>query len=165
MGKPKKTTKQIKPPDYKFHEQKKWSSWVRKNIATIEKEPVPEGIDNITRYLKGTHYRYRLEFPVVGEWVTRRLGTPTVYQRPRTWYWNSKPQWERISPTPAWIDKKIHHIGDTIETNNYYLDEPWYFKGKRYRYKVVPKGVMDGAVKYVITYKKPRTWYWKKLNG
>ena len=177
-SKPKKTTTLAKPPNYKFQEQKKWSSWVRKNIDRIKKEPVPDGAGNIvTRYLKGTHYRYRLEFPVVGKWFTRRLGTPTVYQRPRTWYYNSPkwkqrkrraPRWQLIGRGgnehrgfglqttvygPPWIKNRIYAILKTSGGSD--MDGTYHFKGKTYMYKVDMEYMGHGESR-IDTYRKLR---------
>ena len=161
--------KPIQAPVYKFHKPKKWSTWVRDNIEEIRKNPVPEEADKIVvHYLKGTHYRYKLDFPVVRNWLKRSLGIPRVYRKPRTWYWESKPQWEVIGRTnygkndlnkvPKWVLKEIHKIpgGSSLGGRTYR------FKGKRYRYRVEFWGT-GGPV--MIVARKPRTWYWKKLNS
>lgn len=169
--------KPIQGPGYKFHNPKKWSTWVRDNIEEIRKKPVPDGADKtVVHYLKGTHYRYKLEFPVVRKWLIRSLGTPKVYRRPRTWYWESKPKWywepkpqwevigrtnygkKDLSKVPKWVLKEISKIpgGSSLGGQTYG------FKGKRYRYRVEFWG-QGGPI--MIVARKPRTWYWKKLTG
>ena len=184
--KPHTSTTHKKPnptPDYKLHKPEKWSTWVHDNIEEIRKKPVPDGADKtVVHYLRGTHYRYTLEFPVVRNWLRRSLGTPKVYRRPRTWYWESKPKWywkpkpqwkllgkggrdndgsERIYG-PPWIKKFIRNIinnsGGSLGDGVYHL------KGKRYRYKVIIEYLGHGGWR-TDTYRKQRTWYWKKLNS
>ena len=85
---PKKAMKRIQPPGYEFHKPEKWFTWIHDNIDRIRKNPVLDGADKtVVHYLTGTHYRYKLEFPVVRNWFRRSLGTPSVYRKPRTWYW------------------------------------------------------------------------------
>ena len=181
-SKPNKATPKKQQPRYKLHEQKKWSSWVRNNIAKIRKEPIPNGAnDTVTRYLKGTHFRYRLEFPIVGKWFTRRLGTPTVYQRPRTWYYNSSkwkqrkrraPQWQLIGRGgsehragaggyglqttvygPPWIKNRIYAILKTSSGSD--MDGTYHFKGKTYMYKIDMEYMGHGESR-IDTYRKLR---------
>ena len=174
-AKPAKNLPQV--PGYKFHKPDEWSTWIHDNIDNIRKKPAPDGADKtVVHYLKGTHYRYKLEFPVVRKWLTRSLGTPKVYRRPRTWYWKSKPkwywepnpQWEVIGRTnygksdlnrvPKWVLKEINKIpgGSSLGGQTHR------FNGKRYRYRV-EFGGQGGPI--MIVARKPRTWYWKKVTG
>ena len=176
-AKPQSVTSQIQPPGYKFHAPDKWSTWVRDNIDSIREKPVPDGTGNtVVHYLKGTHYRYKLEFPVVRKWLIRSLGTPKVYRRPRTWYWKSKPKWywepkpqwevigrrdfakQDLKKVPKWILKEISKIpgGSSLGGKTYT------FKGKRYRYMVEFLG--HGGSTMTVA-RKPRTWYWKKIKS
>ena len=176
-SKPQNVTSQIQLPGYRFHKPDKWSTWVRDNIDRIREKPVPDGADKtVVHYLKGTHYRYKLEFPVVRKWLTRSLGTPKVYRRPRTWYWKSKPKWywepkpqweiigrrdfakQDLKKVPKWILKEISKIPGGSSLGG----ETYTFKGKRYRYMVEFLG--HGGSTMTVA-RKPRTWYWKKLTS
>ena len=167
---------QIKPPGYRFHSQKKWSKWVRQNVETIRHNPVPDGAENtVVHYLKGTHYRYKLEFPVIKKWFNRSLGTPKVYRRPRTWYWKSKPQWSLMGNGggggdhlgiqiygPPWVQDRVADIINNSGGSP--GDGVYHIKGTHYRYKAVIEYLSHGAWR-VDTYKRHRTWYWKQLTG
>lgn len=162
-------------PIYRFHRPEKWSDWVHDNVANIRKKPVPAGADNtVVHYLKGTHYRYKLDFPVVKNWGKPSLGTPIIYRKQRTWYWKksqSSPQWQYIGmcyyphgeltslPIPKWVRKQIKHL---YEKNNGY-SRTYLLKGKRYRYRLEFK-TYSHANHELYVYKIPRRWYWKKLN-
>ena len=175
-SKPQKAMKRIQPPGYEFHNPVKWSSWIHDNIDRIRKKPVPDGSETtVVHHLKGTHYRYKLEFPVVRNWLRRSLGTPVVYRRPRIWYWNSEPQWEEIgwedhresnlNKVPKWVLKEIYKIPEfsSLGGQTYrFKGKRYRFKGKKYRYIVEFFG-KRGRVMTVS--RKPRTWYWKKLTG
>lgn len=173
ISKTKKSATPMKGPIYKFHRPEKWSDWVKDNVANIRKKPVPDGADNtVVHYLKGTHYRYKLDFPVVKSWGKLSLGTPVVYRRPRTWYWRksqSSSQWQFVGmcnpnreiknlSVPKWVRKQIKHLYEKNNSRTYLL------KGKRYRYRLEFK-TYSHANHELYVYKKPRTWYWKKLNG
>ncbi len=140
-------------PGYKFHKPDEWSTWVHDSIDNIRKKPVPAGAGKtVVHYLKGMHYRYKLEFPVIRKWLTRSLGTPKVYRRPRTWYWRSKPQWEQLSSNrrPPWINEFVRN------TINNQGDGVYNLKGKRYTYKVKIEYLGHGEWR-IDTHRKHRT--------
>ena len=176
-SKPKMAVKpmQVPAPGFKFHKPEKWSTWIHDNIDKIRKKPVPDGADKtVVHHLNGTHYRYKLEFPVVRNWLSRSLGTPKVYRKPRAWYWKSKPQWKLLGEGgddgmgtfriygPPWVKAYVSNV--IKNSGGSPSDGVYHLKGKRYRYKVVIEYLGHGGWR-TDTYRRPRTWYWKKLNA
>ena len=86
--KPKKSTKSLPTPSYKFIDQSNTPKWIRARINSIYKRPVQGNAGEIVVYrFKGKRYRYRLEFSVLKNWWKRDWGPVVVYRKPRTWFW------------------------------------------------------------------------------
>ncbi len=144
--------------------------WVQDQIHKICNKGLGESPEELTHELVGKNFIYRLEFDgpsgeILG--VYRILKGKAAPSKKTA----SHPQWEVIgrknygevsfNKVPAWVQKQITHIykhgpGSSLGELTYQL------KGKRYRYKLEFAG-QGGPI--LVVSRKPRTWYWKKLNG
>ena len=86
----------------------------------------------------------------------------------------SKPKWEVVQSNmvPGWVQKQIDRIYGTSPEADLGQLLIYRIKGKRFRYKMEFE-VRAGSGWYsnqrvwgnVRVYRKPRMWYWKKLNN
>lgn len=63
---------------------------------------------------------------------------------------------------PPWVKAYVSNVLKHSSGSD--ADGVYYLKGKRYRYKAIIEYLGDGGWR-VDTYRRPRTWYWKKLNS
>ena len=84
----------------------------------------------------------------------------------------SKPKWERIHSDnlPRWVNKQMNNTWKTSGIGAEIGEVLVYrLKGKRFRYKleypVINNGYGGRDLGSVVAYRKPRTWYWKKMNS
>ena len=153
------------------------SPWVRQQIKKICDKGLGESPEELTHEFVGRTFTYRLDFDgpngeILG--VYRKLKDKSASHQNAQHKKQKRPSWQRIYlggygvPTygkagnyfwnknvPSWVRKKIQHM----EGNRIY-----YLQGKRYRYKVKLLDWGHGNSRIEV-YRKPRTWYWKRLNG
>ena len=160
--------------------------WVRKQIDRICAKGLGTTPDELTHFLKGRTFLYRLDFDsqdgdILGVYRTLRSGLnmsdakqspwgdklvaaaaskPKSHENPNTWVLIGTKHYGTVnfSKVPAWVQKNISYIYQHGPGSS--LGElTYYLKGKRYRYKLEFAG-QGGPTLNV--YRKPRTWWWKK---
>ena len=150
--------------------------WIQEQIQNIYAKGLGNTPKDLTHEFRGKTFLYRLDFDgpdgdILG--VYRKLKDESApIQKPANQKEIPSPSWEIIGRSvnsvttgfdrvPDWIQRKIAYIrkngpGSSLGGQTYRI------KGKRYRYKLQFAG--QGGVILVVS-RKPRTWYWKKLNG
>ena len=160
--------------------------WVRKQIDRICAKGLGASPDELTHFLKGRTFLYRLDFDsqdadILGVYRTLRNGLsmsdakqspwgnklvaaagskPKTRENPHTWVLVGTKNYgtSNFSKVPTWVRKQVSYI---------YQNGPgsslggltYHLKGKRYRYKLDFSG-QGGPILNI--YRKPRTWWWKK---
>ena len=150
--------------------------WIQKQVQNLCAKGLGNTPKDLTHEFRGKTFLYRLDFDgpdgdILG--VYRKLKDESApIQKSATQKEIPSPSWEIIGRSvnsvttgfdrvPDWIQRKIAYIrkngpGSSLGGQTYRI------KGKRYRYKLQFAG--QGGVILVVS-RKPRTWYWKKLNG
>lgn len=149
--------------------------WIQKQVQNLYAKGLGNTPGDLTHEFRGKTFLYRLDFDgpdgdILG--VYRKLRDESApIQKSVTQKKTSAPSWEIIGGSnyvttefdnvPDWIQRKIAYIrkngpGSSLGGQTYRI------KGKRYRYKLQFGG--QGGVILVVS-RKPRTWYWKELNG
>ena len=160
--------------------------WVRKQIDRICAKGLGTTPDELTHFLRGKTFLYRLDFDgqdgdILGVYRTLRSGLSMsdakespwgqelaaaaapkakLHENPHTWVLVGTSSYGKsdFGKIPTWVRKKISYI---------YQHGPgsslggltYYLKGNRYRYKLEFAG-QGGPI--VNVFRKPRTWWWKK---
>ena len=151
-------------------------SWVQEQIHELCNKGLGDSPEDLTHELVGKTFIYRLEFDgpngeIIG--VYRKLkGNSTSNKKSSLKKSLSSPQWEVIGrksyggtsliKVPDWILQRIDYInkhGAKHSHSSSLVSQIHLLKGKRYRYK------LEFDDDSVIVFRKPRTWYWKKING
>ena len=148
--------------------------WIQWQIKKIDAKGLGDSPEELTHELVGKTFIYRLDFDgpngeILG--VYRKLKdnkSKPLSSKP------SKPQWKLLGKGgrdndgseriygPPWIKKFIRNIIDNSGGSP--GDGVYHLKGKRYRYKVIIEYLGHGGWR-ADTYRRQRTWYWKKLNS
>ena len=149
--------------------------WIQEQVQNLYAKGLGNTLKDLTHEFRGKTFLYRLDFDgpdgdILG--VYRKLKDESApIQKSATQKEIPSPSWEIIGRknygttefdrVPDWIQRKIAYIykngpGSSLGGQTYRI------KGKRYRYKLEFAG-QGGPI--LVVSRKPRTWYWKKLNG
>ena len=150
--------------------------WVQEQIHKICNKGLGESPEELTHELVGRTFIYRLDFDgpngeIIG--VYRKLkGNSASTNKTALKKSHSSPQWEVIGrksyggtsliKVPKWVLQQIDYIhkhGAKHSHSSSLVSQTHLLKGNRYRYK------LEFDDDTVVVSRKPRTWYWKKLNG
>ena len=157
--------------------------WIQKQIHKIRSKGLGDSPEELTHELVGKTFIYRLDFDgpsgeILG--VYRRLKDKAKKQHTKK-VKLSQPPWKEIGqthkseifdvvhyghspytvgPIPKWLFRRVgNHSKYPLKFDVFY-----YANGKRYKYRWVWAHQGQGT-EFVIVWRKPRTWYWKTLNG
>ena len=150
--------------------------WIRKRIHRIDIEGLGDSPQELTFEFTGKTFIYRLDFDgsdgdILG--VYRILKPPQAKKPAKKSI--PPPAWRLIgksitggfgftdsvhfSRVPPWVQKKIVEFkSGTVVESVYRL------KGRKFRYKVVFDYKGQGVLVTEV-YRRPRTWFWKKLKA
>ena len=149
--------------------------WVQKQIRRIYDKGLGASPEDLTFELTGKTFIYRMDFDgpdgdILG--VYRILKPPQAEKSKKS---HAPPTWRLIgksitggfgftdsvhfSRVPSWVQNKIVEFkSGTVVESAYRL------KGERFRYKVVFDYKGQGVLVTEV-YRRPRTWYWKKVKS
>ena len=150
--------------------------WIQKRIRRIDIEGLGESPQELTFEITGRTFIYRLDFDgpdgdILG--VYRILKSPQAKEPgkksipPPAWRligksitggfgFNDSVHFSRV---PPWVQEKIVEFkSGTVVKSVYRL------KGRKFRYKIVFDYKGQGVLVTEV-YRRPRTWFWKKLKA
>lgn len=143
------------------------SEWLCQQIAAIEDKGLGENPDELTHYITGKTFRYKIIYDdsdanIMGIYRILRSAKsnnakPAVQHKPFP-----KPQWQPISTVPKWVMKQLKE--QHVDATKSYSIRIRYMKGKRYHYKGYKLYFGHGGYQTRV-WRKPRMWYWKKLKA
>ena len=149
--------------------------WIQKRIRRIDIEGLGDSPQELTFEITGRTFIYRLDFDgpdgdILG--IYRILKPPQAKRAKKSL---SPPAWRLIgksitggfgftdsyhfSHVPNWVQKKIVEFKSGTVTESVYR-----LKGRKFRYKVVFDYKGQGVLVTEV-YRRPRTWFWKKLKA
>ena len=158
------------------------SDWLRQQIANIEDKGLGDNPDELTHYITGRTFRYKIIFDdsdanIMGIYRILRTAKSGAAKPAVQHKSFSKPQWRLItvdvnssgwppmqsdSRVPKWVMKQLK-VQD-VDADKPYSIRVRYMKGKRYHYKGYKLYFGHGQYQTRV-WRKPRMWYWKKLKA
>ena len=153
------------------------SDWLRSKISDVEKRGLGDDPDALTQYVTGRTFQYMLVFSdsdgyILGIYRTLKTSKAVnknavkVKPKPKNL---AKPRWQLIA-TYTTSGMAAHGSLDNVPkwVLGYLKKHPsnvCRLRGKRFRYKGYChySGQSHGDIAIKV-WKKPRMWYWKKLN-
>ena len=149
--------------------------WVQKQIRRIYDKGLGDSPEDLTFELTGKTFIYRMDFDdqagdILGVYRILKPAQPEKSKKshaPPTWRLIGKSATGGFGFTdsvhfnrvPPWVQKKIAEFRNLPAVESVYR-----LKGKRFRYKVVFDYKGQGVLVTEV-YRRPRTWYWKKLKS